>query len=133
MRHFRITIISIMVCMGIGFRMSIRFRRGPYLTEAKLRPHLGAYVEQMYQGIGRTTVITVEAEVTETRTASESIPLRITKVLEGAREEGEIVWFCDEHSEEAVTLEAGKTYIMQLREQGVVHEDSYGTERIGSV
>ena len=99
------------------------FDGAPYLTEAKLRPHLGAYVEQMYQGIGRTTVITVEAEVTETRTASESIPLRITKVLEGAREEGEIVWFCDEHSEEAVTLEAGKTYIMQLREQGVVHGD----------
>ena len=97
------------------------FDGAPYLTEAKLRPHLGAYVEQMYQGIGRTTVITVEAEVTETRTASESIPLRITKVLEGAREEGEIVWFCDEHSEEPVTLEAGKTYIMQLREQGVVH------------
>lgn len=97
------------------------FDGAPYLTEAKLRPHLGAYVEQMYQGIGRTTVITVEAEVSETRTATESIPLRITKVLEGAREEGEIIWFCDEHSEEPVTLEAGKTYIMQLREQGVVH------------
>lgn len=97
------------------------FEGAPYLTEAKLRPHLGAYVEQMYQGVGRTTVITVEAEVLGTRIASESIPLRITRVLEGALEEGDIIWFCDEFSEEPVTLEAGKTYIMQLRQQGTVH------------
>ena len=97
------------------------FEGAPYLTGAKLRPHLGAYVEEMYQGVGRTTVITVEAEVLETRTAAESIPLRITRVLEGAREVGETIWFCDEYSEEPVTLEAGKTYIMQLREQGCVH------------
>lgn len=97
------------------------FEGAPYLTGAKLRPHLGAYVEEMYQGVGRTTVITVEAEVLETRTAAESIPLRITRVLEGAREVGETIWFCDEYAEEPVTLEAGKTYIMQLREQGCVH------------
>lgn len=97
------------------------FEGAGYVHKPRQRPYFGAYVEELYQGVGRTWLLTVEATPLKTETADHSVKMRIVKVLEGAVNEGDYIYVCEHQNPEPRTFEAGKTYIMQLNQYGFTH------------
>ena len=85
------------------------------------RPYFGAYIEDLYHGIGSADMGVVEATPLKTGAMYPSLPMRVTRVLEGTMQEGEIFYLCDHQSEEPAILESGKTYVMQLSMFGTAH------------
>lgn len=97
------------------------FEGADYVLEPRQRPYFGAYVADLYQGVGRTWLITVEVTPLKTERADHSVKMRIVKVLEGAVNEGDEIYVCEHRNPEPRTFEAGKTYIMQLGQGGFAH------------
>ena len=90
------------------------FEGADYILEPRQRPYFGAYIEDLYDGIGSPNMGIVEAEPLVTGPMYPSLPMRVKRVLEGTMQEGEIFYICDHQSVEPDILEAGKTYVMQL-------------------
>lgn len=97
------------------------FEDAGYILKAKQRPHFGAYIDELYDGVGVDDQSVVEFTPYETGVANESFPVRVERVLSGSMEEGSTVYVCDHYSDEPRTLEAGKTYIAMLYYSTFVH------------
>lgn len=97
------------------------FEGADYILKPRQRPYFGAYIENLYNGIGSPNMGVVEATPLETGSIYPSLPMRVERVLEGTMEEGEIFYLCDHQSVTPDTLEAGKTYVMQLSMFGTAH------------
>lgn len=97
------------------------FDGADYILKPRQRPYFGAYIENLYDGIGSPNMGIVEAEPLETGPMYPSLPMRVVRVLEGTMQEGEIFYLCDHQSVEPDTLEAGRTYVMQLSMFGTAH------------
>ncbi len=97
------------------------FEGADYILEPRQRPYFGAYIEDLYDGIGSPNMGIVEAEPLVTGPMYPSLPMRVKRVLEGTMQEGEIFYICDHQSVEPDILEAGKTYVMQLSMIGIAH------------
>ncbi len=97
------------------------FKGADYILKPRQRPYFGAYIEDLYHGIGSADMGVVEATPLKTGAMYPSLPMRVTRVLEGTMQEGEIFYLCDHQSEEPAVLESGKTYVMQLSMFGTAH------------
>ena len=97
------------------------FDGADYVIKPRQRPYFGAYIENLYNGIGSADMGVVEATPLETGPIYPSFPMRVVRVLEGTMQEGEIFYLCDHQSENPDVLEAGKTYVMQLSMFGMTH------------
>lgn len=97
------------------------FEGANYLQEPRQRPFFGAYIKELYEGGGVDWTIRVEVTPLQTEVADHSVQMRIVKVLEGAVNQGDIVYVCDHFNPESIKFEAGKTYIMELWRYGFVH------------
>ena len=102
------------------------FAGADYILKPEQRPYFGAYLEEYTDVENReemtdTWLITVEAVPLVTAVADHSIPMRVTKVLEGGVQEGEIIYICQHTNPEPDTFEEGKTYIMRLNLSFYIH------------
>ncbi|MBS5398777.1 MAG: ABC transporter permease [Lachnospiraceae bacterium] len=97
------------------------FGGADYILKPRQRPYFGAYIEDLYNGIGSPDMGVVEAAPLETGPIYPSFPMRVVRVLEGTMQEGDIFYLCDHQSEDPAILEAGKTYVMQLSMFGMTH------------
>lgn len=100
---------------------ALDFDGADYILKPRQRPYFGAYIENLYDGIGSPNMGIVEAEPVKTGPMYPSLPMRVVRVLEGTMQEGEVFYLCDHQSESPDILEAGKTYVMQLSMFGTVH------------
>lgn len=97
------------------------FEGADYILPARQRLYFGAFIEDLYGGVGNDRMITVEMTPVETVVADHSAAMRVVKVLEGQVQEDEIIYFCDHYNSEPDTYEAGKTYIAQLSMASFTH------------
>ena len=97
------------------------FEGADYILKPRQRPYFGAYIEDLYNGIGSPNLGVVEATPLETDPMYPSLAMRVERVLEGTMTEGEVFYLCDHQSVEPDVLEAGKTYVMQLSMSGIAH------------
>lgn len=92
-----------------------------YISKPRQRPYFGAYIENLYDGIGSPDMGTVEATPVETGAMYPSLAMRVVRALDGTMEPGEIFWLCDHQSPEPDVLVAGKTYVMQISMMTFAH------------
>ena len=97
------------------------FDGADYILQPRQRPYFGAYIENLYNGIGSPDMGVVEATPLKTGPMYPSLPMQVERVLEGTMQEGEIFYLCDHQSVKPDILEAGKTYVMQLSMFGIAH------------
>lgn len=84
------------------------FEGANYILQPRQRLYFGAFIENLYGGVGNDRMITVEMTPVETVVADHSAAMRVVKVLEGQVQEGDIIYFCDHRNPEPETYEAGK-------------------------
>ncbi|WP_122644412.1 ABC transporter permease [Luxibacter massiliensis] len=100
----------------------LNFDGAQYVLPPRQRPYFGAYIEELYEGVGNARMnLIVEATPLETAAADHSIPMRVEKVMGGALNEGDIIYICDHTNPEPEIFEAGKTYIMHLNMGTFIH------------
>ena len=72
------------------------FGGADYILKPRQRPYFGAYIEDLYNGIGSPDMGVVEAAPLETGPIYPSFPMRVVRVLEGTMQEGDIFYLCDQ-------------------------------------
>ena len=92
-----------------------------YILEPKQRPYIGAYIEDLYDGIGSPNWGTVVAAPVETGAMYPSLLMRVVRTIDGTMEEGELFYLCDHQSRTPDVLEAGKEYVMQVYMANFAH------------
>lgn len=92
-----------------------------YILEPKQRPYFGAYIEDLYDGIGSPNWGTVVAAPVETGAMYPSLLMRVVRTIDGTMEEGELFYLCDHQSRTPDVLEAGKEYVMQVYMANFAH------------
>ena len=97
------------------------FPGADYILKPRQRPYFGAYIENLYDGIGSSDMGTVEATPVETGAMYPSLLMRVVRTIDGTMEEGELFYLCDHEDPEPDVLEAGKTYVMQLQLRTFAH------------
>ena len=85
-----------------------------YILEPKQRPYYGAYIEDLYDGIGSPNWGTVVATPVETGAMYPSLLMRVVRTIDGTMEKGELFYLCDHQSRTPDVLKAGKEYVMQI-------------------
>ncbi len=95
------------------------FKGADYILKPRQRPYFGAYVADMYQGVGHANNIQVEATLMEPPTGQPA-KMKITRVMEGYVQEGDIIYIRDleKTDTEPTPFEMGKTYVMRLEGGG---------------
>lgn len=97
------------------------FEGADYQLKPRQRPYFGAYVKELYEGVGHDWMITVEVTPEETAVADHSLKMRVLRVLEGNLNGSDVVYVCEHSNPDPDEFVAGKTYIMQLSQIGAVH------------
>lgn len=97
------------------------FEGADYILSPRQRPYFGAYIENLYDGIGSPDMGTVEATPVETGALYPSLLMRVVRTIDGTMQEGELFYLCDHEDPEPDVLEAGKTYVMQIQMRGLAH------------
>ena len=97
------------------------FEGADYILEPRQRPFFGAYIENLYDGIGSPDMGTVEATPVETGAMYPSLLMRVVRTIDGTMEEGELFYLCDHQDPEPDVLEAGKSYVMQIQMRTFAH------------
>lgn len=97
------------------------FEGAGYVEKPRQRPYFGAYVDELYEGIGSSWLITVEVTPVKTEVADHSVEMKVVKVLEGTVNVGDTIYVCDHANPNPPEFEAGTTYVMQLNYQGYAH------------
>lgn len=100
------------------------FEGADYMIKPRQRPYFGAYIEDLYDGIGSPNMSTVEASPVETGEMYPSLLMRVVRTIDGTMEEGELFYLCDHKNPEPDILEAGKTYVMQIQMSSYAHGPS---------
>lgn len=85
-----------------------------YILEPKQRPYFGAYIEDLYDGIGSPNMGTVVAVPVKTGTMYPSLLMRVVRTIDGTMEKGELFYLCDHQNRTPDVLEEGKEYVMQI-------------------
>lgn len=97
------------------------FEGADYILKPRQRPFFGAYIENLYDGIGSPDMGTVEATPVETGAMYPSLLMRVVRTIDGTMAEGELFYLCDHQDPEPDVLEAGKTYVMQIQMRTFAH------------
>lgn len=105
---------------------ALDFEGADYIIKPRQRPYFGAYIENLYDGIGSPNMGTVEATPVETGSLYPSLLMQVVRVIDGTMEEGERFYLCDHQSMESDILEAGKTYVMQIQMMTFAHGPAVG-------
>lgn len=100
---------------------TLDFQGADYILKPRQRPFFGAYIENLYDGIGSPDLGTVEATPVETGAMYPSLLMRVIRTIDGTMEEGELFYLCDHEDPEPDILEAGKTYVMQIQMRTFAH------------
>lgn len=95
------------------------FEGADYILKPRQRLYFGAYLEDyqdtdLQEKMINNWLITVEGVPLTTAVADHSIPMQVTKVLEGDIQTGDIIYICQHTNPNPDTFETGKTYIMRL-------------------
>lgn len=97
------------------------FEGADYLLKPRQRPYFGAYVKELYEGVGHDWMITVEVTPEETAVADHAVKMKVQKVLEGNLNGSDYVYVCQHTNPAPDEFIAGKTYVMQLSQIGFAH------------